>query len=68
MGGGGDGAGSILNKQHGKARVYDAGTGHVNPTRAYDPGLVYDLGVHDHVGYSATMVKVDAPKSLTLLL
>uniref|UniRef100_A0ACD5YBU0 Uncharacterized protein n=1 Tax=Avena sativa TaxID=4498 RepID=A0ACD5YBU0_AVESA len=43
--------GSILNEQHRKASAYDRGAGHVNPTRAADPGLVYDIGVSDYAGY-----------------
>ncbi|VAH26258.1 unnamed protein product [Triticum turgidum subsp. durum] len=43
--------GSILDEQHRKAGVYDTGAGHVNPTRAADPGLLYDLSVTDYAGY-----------------
>ncbi|KAM3405700.1 hypothetical protein ACQJBY_008299 [Aegilops geniculata] len=43
--------GSILDEQHKKATVYDTGAGHVNPARAADPGLVYDLGAIDYAGY-----------------
>ncbi|XP_020183805.1 subtilisin-like protease [Aegilops tauschii subsp. strangulata] len=43
--------GSILDEQHRKARVFDTGAGHVNPARAADPGLVYDLSVTEYAGY-----------------
>ncbi|CAM0885109.1 unnamed protein product [Alopecurus aequalis] len=43
--------GSILDQHHGKASVYDTGAGHVNPMRAADPGLVYDLSTTDYAGY-----------------
>ena len=40
-----------MDQHHGNATVYDTGAGHVNPTRAADPGLVYDLGITDYAGY-----------------
>jgi subtilisin family serine protease len=43
--------GSILNEHHRKAVAYDRGAGHVNPTRAADLGLVYDISVHDYASY-----------------
>ncbi|VAH42007.1 unnamed protein product [Triticum turgidum subsp. durum] len=43
--------GSILDEQHRKAGVFDIGAGHVNPVRAADPGLVYDLSVTEYAGY-----------------
>ncbi|XP_037480387.1 subtilisin-like protease [Triticum dicoccoides] len=43
--------GSILDEQHRKAGVFDTGAGHVNPARAADPGLVYDLSVTEYAGY-----------------
>ncbi|XP_006658980.1 subtilisin-like protease [Oryza brachyantha] len=48
--------GPILDQQHAKAGALLAGAGHVNPTRAADPGLVYDLGVTDYAGYICTLL------------
>uniref|UniRef100_A0A0E0LPY2 Subtilisin-like protease n=1 Tax=Oryza punctata TaxID=4537 RepID=A0A0E0LPY2_ORYPU len=50
--------GPILDEQHAKS-VYGAfftGAGHVNPTRAADPGLVYDVGVTEYAGFICTLV------------
>jgi subtilisin family serine protease len=44
------------------ATPFDYGAGHVEPARAVDPGLVYDLGTRDYVDflcalkYSSTMI------------
>jgi subtilisin family serine protease len=46
----------------GTATPFDYGAGHVDPKRAVDPGLVYDLGTRDYVDflcalkYRATMI------------
>jgi subtilisin family serine protease len=41
----------ILDEQRRKANAYATGAGHVNPTRAADPGLVYDLDAADYASY-----------------
>ncbi|CAL5014123.1 unnamed protein product [Urochloa decumbens] len=41
----------IMDEQHNGAGAFSMGAGHVSPTRAVDPGLVYDLNVTDYAGY-----------------
>lgn len=41
----------IKDEQYQKASFFAMGTGHVNPSRAVDPGLVYDLKVSDYISY-----------------
>ncbi|KAF8715349.1 hypothetical protein HU200_026982 [Digitaria exilis] len=41
----------ILNEQHLPANFFATGAGHVNPDRAVDPGLVYDMDPADYVGF-----------------
>ncbi|ESQ39940.1 hypothetical protein EUTSA_v10001201mg [Eutrema salsugineum] len=54
----------MLNGSYVKANSFNYGSGHIRPNRAGDPGLVYDLTVHDHldflcaVGYNQTMIKL----------
>ncbi|GJN06392.1 hypothetical protein PR202_ga24119 [Eleusine coracana subsp. coracana] len=36
------------------AGAFATGAGHVNATRAVDPGLVYDIGASDYAGYLCT--------------
>ncbi|KAM0851899.1 hypothetical protein ACQ4PT_052116 [Festuca glaucescens] len=48
--------GSTLNEMHEKASFFDMGSGHVNPARAADPGLVYDLDFNDYTGYICSIL------------
>ncbi|XP_062189923.1 subtilisin-like protease [Phragmites australis] len=48
--------GPILDEQHRKANAYATGAGHVNPARATDPGLVYDLGATDYASYICALM------------
>jgi hypothetical protein len=41
----------ILNEQRLPADLFATGAGHVNPEKAADPGLVYDIEVSDYIGY-----------------
>ncbi|XP_020095506.1 subtilisin-like protease SBT1.7 [Ananas comosus] len=46
------GGGGILDVATGKpATPFDVGAGHVDPPRAVDPGLVYDLGPGDYLDF-----------------
>ncbi|XP_038725587.1 subtilisin-like protease [Tripterygium wilfordii] len=33
------------------ANIFDIGAGHVDPSRANDPGLIYDIQTHDYISY-----------------
>ncbi|XP_008780363.2 subtilisin-like protease 3 [Phoenix dactylifera] len=41
----------ILNEKHVKASFFQMGAGHVNPSKAADPGLIYDLDVDEYIRY-----------------
>ncbi|RCV22428.1 hypothetical protein SETIT_4G219900v2 [Setaria italica] len=54
----------ILNSSHVAATPFSYGAGHVFPSRALDPGLVYDMTIVDYLdflcalGYNATAMEV----------
>uniref|UniRef100_A0A0D9X325 Subtilisin-like protease n=1 Tax=Leersia perrieri TaxID=77586 RepID=A0A0D9X325_9ORYZ len=54
--------GPILDEHHAVAGAYLAGAGHVNPARAVDPGLVYNIAVDDYAGYICTLAGENALK------
>ncbi|CAN0841415.1 Subtilisin-like protease 3 [Linum grandiflorum] len=41
----------ISNDDESPATVFDMGAGHVNPPKALNPGLVYDIQPDDYIGY-----------------
>ncbi|CAI0413519.1 unnamed protein product [Linum tenue] len=41
----------ISNEQNVSATVFDMGSGHVNPSKALNPGLVYDIEPDDYIPY-----------------
>ncbi|XP_037489371.1 subtilisin-like protease 1 [Triticum dicoccoides] len=45
----------ILNEQRVAANLFATGAGHVNPMKAADPGLVYDITPEDYIGYLCSM-------------
>uniref|UniRef100_A0A0E0K8N1 Subtilisin-like protease n=1 Tax=Oryza punctata TaxID=4537 RepID=A0A0E0K8N1_ORYPU len=45
----------IMDGNGGKADAYAMGAGHVNPARAVDPGLVYDIDPADYVTHLCTL-------------
>ena len=59
------------------ATPFDIGAGHVNPEKAREPGLVYDIGTQDYVNYLCslnyssseigvlTKTRVSCPKSIS---
>ncbi|CAM0903390.1 unnamed protein product [Alopecurus aequalis] len=45
----------ILDEQHLAANFFPTGAGHVNPVKAADPGLVYDITPEDYIGYLCSL-------------
>ncbi|XWS52267.1 hypothetical protein CRYUN_Cryun11dG0053900 [Craigia yunnanensis] len=41
------------------ATPFDYGSGHVNPTAALDPGLIFDAGYEDYLGFLCTTPGID---------
>lgn len=68
----------MLDSSHLKATPFDYGSGHVQPSHATDPGLVYDLIIDDYLnflcarGYNESIIKLfsntpyKCPKSFSL--
>lgn len=60
----------MRNAFHGKATPFDYGAGHLNPNKAMDPGLVYDLTRSDYLnficslGYNETQTRLLFSKNL----
>ncbi|KAK3157373.1 hypothetical protein QOZ80_2AG0120600 [Eleusine coracana subsp. coracana] len=48
--------GYFLDERRERAGAYATGAGHVNPRRAADPGMVYDLGVLDYAAYICALL------------
>ncbi|CAN1277947.1 Subtilisin-like protease 1 [Linum perenne] len=42
-------------QQNSPATVFDMGAGHVNPPRALDPGLIYDIQPDDYIAYICSL-------------
>uniref|UniRef100_A0A7N0R8Y9 Uncharacterized protein n=1 Tax=Kalanchoe fedtschenkoi TaxID=63787 RepID=A0A7N0R8Y9_KALFE len=43
-----------------KATPFDYGSGHVNPRAALDPGLIFDAGYQDYLGFLCTTPGIDS--------
>ncbi|KAL1218383.1 Subtilisin-like protease SBT2.5 [Cardamine amara subsp. amara] len=43
-----------------KATPFDYGSGHVNPSAALDPGLIFDAGYEDYLGFLCTTPGINA--------
>ncbi|GER51869.1 subtilisin-like serine protease [Striga asiatica] len=61
----------ITNNSNAKATPFNYGGGHIDPNRAMDPGLIYDLQTTDYLnflcalGYNQTQIKLFWKKSIT---
>ncbi|KAK6137656.1 hypothetical protein DH2020_028582 [Rehmannia glutinosa] len=45
----------ILDQRHLPADIFAIGAGHVNPSMAMDPGLVYDIPSRDYISYLCSL-------------
>ncbi|XP_062227441.1 subtilisin-like protease [Phragmites australis] len=45
----------LLDEQHSPANIFATGAGHVNPEKAANPGLVYDIAPGNYIGYLCGM-------------
>ncbi|KAL3649839.1 hypothetical protein CASFOL_006242 [Castilleja foliolosa] len=45
----------ILDERHLPADIFAVGAGHVNPSSAMDPGLVYDISSRDYMSYLCSL-------------
>ncbi|CAN1277944.1 Subtilisin-like protease 3 [Linum perenne] len=60
----------ISSEQNSPATVFDMGAGHVNPPRALDPGLIYDIQPDDYIayicslGYNDTQIRMIVQRSV----
>ncbi|CAJ1928186.1 unnamed protein product [Sphenostylis stenocarpa] len=57
---------SILDERHLRADVFATGAGHVNPLKANDPGLVYDIQPNDYIPYLCGLNYTDKEVELIL--
>jgi hypothetical protein len=55
----------IMDEEHRKASSYSIGAGHVDGSKAVDPGLVYDLGVGEYSAYICALLGEAAMKTIT---
>ncbi|KAG2578973.1 subtilisin-like protease 3 [Panicum virgatum] len=61
-----DNAGNAIGNEHKTpAGIYSTGAGHVNITRALDPGLVYDIGEADYAALVCSVLNEDAFRRIT---
>ncbi|KAG8085369.1 hypothetical protein GUJ93_ZPchr0010g9556 [Zizania palustris] len=56
---------AIMDEEHRKASFYTVGAGHVDPAKAVDPGLIYDLGAHEYAAYICALLGEAALRTIT---
>uniref|UniRef100_J3M6G5 Subtilisin-like protease n=1 Tax=Oryza brachyantha TaxID=4533 RepID=J3M6G5_ORYBR len=56
---------AIMDEEHRKARFYTVGAGHVDPAKAIDPGLVYDLAAPHNAAYICALLGESSLRTIT---